>query len=393
MPSVVRMGEGQRVTRGPGRHRLHQLDGLRAVAALLVIVHHSASSSVRETLTLHGHPALGLLFYATTQSGVELFFVLSGVVLLRPYVRGERALDVRSYFRRRLERIAPPYLGAWLLAGAAAAVWTATPSWFSAHLHPFTVRTWLAQAFIVRFQDVLFNDAWWSLAVEVLFYVLAPLVVVLWSARRLRLGAGFAVLALVMAASTFIAAAARVDHLPLAMLYSLGVYASCFCGGVLVARFDVSPRAAAGLCAAGVAWILAAAWVPWLNIHVGYGLLYTGVVQRLVASVRPGFISSPLAVWLGERSYSLFLVHVSVFQLVDHAAAHLIARRSAMWLVVTRVVGLPAALLVAMLLFWVVERRFARGLVTADAFWPRPGRGVGAGAGAAPVPAVARGSP
>ncbi len=391
MPSVLPMGEGQRVTRAPGRPRLHQLDGLRAVAALLVIVHHSASSSVREALALHGHPVLGLLFAATTQSGVELFFVLSGVVLLRPYVRGERALDVRSYFRRRVERIAPPYLGAWVFAGAAAAIWTATPSWFSAHLHPFTLRTWLAQAFIVRFQDVLFNDAWWSLAVEVLFYVFVPLVVVLWASRRLVSRAGYAALALAVAASTLVAAAVRVDHPPLAMLYSLGVYASCFCGGVLIARFDLSPRAAAGLCAAGAVWILTAAQLPWLNIHVGYGLLYTGVVQRLIASARPGAIASPFAVWLGERSYSLFLVHVTVFQLVDHAAAHLIARRSAMWLLVTRVVELPAALLAAMLLFWLVERRFARGLVTADAFWPRLGRPAAPVAGAAPVPAAARG--
>ncbi len=390
MPSVLLMGEGQGVTHGPKRQRLHQLDGVRAVAALLVIVHHSASSSVREALAQHGYPVLGLLLYATTASGVELFFVLSGVVLLRPYLRGERALDVPSYFRRRVERIAPPYLGAWVFAGAAAAIWTATPSWFSGHLHPFRVPTWLAQAFIVRFQDVLFNDAWWSLAVEVLFYVLAPLVVVVWAARRLVPATGYAALALAVAASTFVAAATRVDHLPLAMLYSLGVYASCFCGGVLIARFELSPRAATALGMAGFLWILAAARLPWLNIHVGYGLLYTGVVQRLVASTRPGVLSSPLAVWLGERSYSLFLVHVTVFQLVDHAAAHLIARRSATWLVATRVAGVPAAFLAAMLLFSLVERRFARGLVTADAFWPPLGRPVPPAAGVAPVAAAAR---
>jgi hypothetical protein len=36
----------------------------------------------------------------------------------------------------------------------------------------------------------------------------------------------------------------------------------------------------------------------------------------------------------------------------------------------TRLIGLPLALLMAMLLFHFVERRFARGLVSAEHFWP-----------------------
>jgi peptidoglycan/LPS O-acetylase OafA/YrhL len=352
------------------KRRFHQLDGLRAVAVLLVLVHHSASSTVRDTLALHRLPMLGTLLFRTTASGVELFFVLSGVVLLRPYLRGERPLDVAVYARRRLERIAPPYLAAWLLAGAVTALATALPSWFSAHLAHFTWRAWLSQAFVLRFTDVLYNEAWWSLAVEVLFYFVAPLVVLACSARRLHAWQGLVALAVAAAGASALMAAVTVDHLPLAMLYSLGAYASCFCGGVLVARFDLSRRATAILVAVGLAWIATAAWLPWLNFHVGYGLLYTGVVQRVIAADGRRILASDIAVWLGERSYSLFLVHVSVFQLVDHAAALVMPGRSAAFLVVTRLVGIPGAFLTAMALFTLVERRFARGLVTAESFWP-----------------------
>src|SRR5512142_3099119 len=92
------------------KRRFHQLDGLRAVAVLLVLVHHSASSTIRDSLALHGLRVVGELFFRTTASGVELFFVLSGVVLLRPYLRGDRRLDAPVYAKRRLERIAPPYV-------------------------------------------------------------------------------------------------------------------------------------------------------------------------------------------------------------------------------------------------------------------------------------------
>jgi peptidoglycan/LPS O-acetylase OafA/YrhL len=61
-----------------------------------------------------------------------------------------------------------------------------------------------------------------------------------------------------------------------------------------------------------------------------------------------------------------------VFQVANNLAAHAWPNKSSAYFLVTRLAGLPAALLVAMVLFTVVERRFARGLVTADAFWPPP---------------------
>jgi len=40
-------------------------------------------------------------------------------------------------------------------------------------------------------------------------------------------------------------------------------------------------------------------------------------------------------------------------------------------------VGLPLSLVAAMVLFWTVERHFARGLTTANQFWPRRPRAAG----------------
>ena len=74
--------------------------------------------------------------------------------------------------------------------------------------------------------------------------------------------------------------------------------------------------------------------------------------------------------WLGERSYSLFLVHFSVFYLVDNMIARFTPGRNAIYAVLTRGVGIPLGLFAAMLLFHFVERRQAHGLVTGEYFWP-----------------------
>ena len=75
-------------------------------------------------------------------------------------------------------------------------------------------------------------------------------------------------------------------------------------------------------------------------------------------------------IWLGERSYSLFLIHFSVFYLVDNLSAHLSTHRGMAYGLLSRGIGVPLAFLAAMTLFYFVERRQARGLVTANMFWP-----------------------
>jgi len=75
-------------------------------------------------------------------------------------------------------------------------------------------------------------------------------------------------------------------------------------------------------------------------------------------------------VWLGERSYSLFLFHFTAFAAVNWAVSLISPDKDLGYFFVTRFVGISIAFLGAMLIFHFVERRFARNLVTADQFWP-----------------------
>src|SRR5665213_2363615 len=107
--------------------RFHEIDGLRALAVTLVLIHHGVSGAVVPALRVRGWTTLADLIFDAGASGVELFFVLSGVVLLRPYLRREQPLDIMRYFRRRIARLWPPYLVALAGAGVIVLILTLVP--------------------------------------------------------------------------------------------------------------------------------------------------------------------------------------------------------------------------------------------------------------------------
>ncbi|MFV2172477.1 acyltransferase family protein [Actinomadura sp. LOL_016] len=164
------------------------LDGVRAVAALAVLAVHVASSA--GTMT-RGEGA-GWLFNGG-QAGVAIFFVLSGLLLYRPWAAA--ALDGRPapragrYLAKRALRIIPAY---WVLI----VVYMVT----AGRDHIGDPLTW---ASLLTFTQIYVPDPWWSsdlgpahlgqlwsLSVEVAWYVTLPITaaVLSWVVRRARTG-------------------------------------------------------------------------------------------------------------------------------------------------------------------------------------------------------------
>ena len=88
--------------------RVASLTGIRAVAALLVMLTHAAYATGKYT---HGY--VGLV-YSRMEIGVPIFFVLSGFLLFGPWVKAV-ATDppepsVRRYAWHRVRRIMPAYV-------------------------------------------------------------------------------------------------------------------------------------------------------------------------------------------------------------------------------------------------------------------------------------------
>lgn len=158
-----------------GEHRIRYIDGLRAVAVLLVVAHH---------VMLHSpmlHPPVPFASWAHVMlegsHGVDLFFVLSGFCLSYPVLqrlRNERAarFNVTRYFAKRLVRIVPPYYAAialLLLVPAARTGVTATDV--------------VKQLLFSDWHTSFLNGSFWTLCVEFRWYFFFPIALALWVRR------------------------------------------------------------------------------------------------------------------------------------------------------------------------------------------------------------------
>ena len=93
------------------RREIAELDGLRALAILLVLWCHLTAFGALRGLNV-GPPLLHLLGDFGF-AGVFLFFILSGFLLFLPYARallaGAAWPSARAFYRKRARRILPAY--------------------------------------------------------------------------------------------------------------------------------------------------------------------------------------------------------------------------------------------------------------------------------------------
>jgi peptidoglycan/LPS O-acetylase OafA/YrhL len=112
--------------------------------------------------------------------GVPLFFAISGFILAQPFLRQHllhgTPVSVKAFYKRRLTRLEPPYILSLLIYAAALGVRGKFPHLFSSLVvHIFYLHNWTPFAPI--------NFVTWSLEVEVQFYILAPILGLLYLIR------------------------------------------------------------------------------------------------------------------------------------------------------------------------------------------------------------------
>jgi peptidoglycan/LPS O-acetylase OafA/YrhL len=104
-----------------GSARMASLDGLRGLAALVVVVQHCAltlPSLANQYLAPNAASPAWWLTYTPAylawagREAVLVFFVLSGLVLALPRLSGRRSDGWSSYYRKRLLRLYLPVLAA-----------------------------------------------------------------------------------------------------------------------------------------------------------------------------------------------------------------------------------------------------------------------------------------
>ena len=163
--------------------RVPALDGIRGSAALMIVAWHYGPSIVRAepgSFEAYTCKALGLAW-----TGVDLFFVLSGYLIMRILMeKRESPHYFRTFYLRRFWRIAPLFLLVFIVYVAVCALtglsnqdpwlWLLQPRFSSLSYLVFT------QNFSMGAADH-FGPNWlsatWSLAVEEQFYLLLPMIV------------------------------------------------------------------------------------------------------------------------------------------------------------------------------------------------------------------------
>lgn len=396
--------------------RVRALDGVRGVAALVVVLHHAlqvdptfARVQARESAAGEGpvvwaltHTPLHVVWAG--EEAVLVFFVLSGFVLTLPATR--RAVRWREYYPRRLLRLYVPVWGSLVLAVALTAALAgraddaASPFLRDRALAP-PGEVWHDAALLSG--TGLLNSPLWSLRWEVLFSLALPLYLL---ALRRRSGRWALVDAAVLITLIGVGTATHSLALRYLPVFGLGVMLAYHQDRLIAATDWLEHHRRPGFLwaavAVGVSTLLTARWLvdglpfthPLLEAGAS-GASILGATAVVVLALRWAPCAQALergpAQWLGARSFSLYLVHEPAIV----AVALLVAPAAGTWFAAAG--GAVVAVAVTMAFYRLVEHP-SIGLArrAGELFRPAPSRHPPAatapaepvpGPAAAPVPA------
>lgn len=319
------------------------IDGLRAVAVVAVMLYH-----------------LGFTWIPGGFLGVDLFFVISGYVITRlllDSIQRSGGLDLRGFYAARVRRLLPALV--FMIASTALFVGVWAPEAIKRFLTdiPFVLTGSMNWALVYRHQDYFeavgrppLLQHTWSLAVESQFYLFWPLILLLVlkrygknmipSAALLIAGISGSVL-LLLSLQMDTSNSQRVSHVYFGTdTHSIGL----FLGAALAVSWipqnlstRITKRAQDFVDAIGVVGLLGILSC-FLFINESDATLYriafplAGIFgcAMIISLVHPASRFAPLLstkpiLWIGERSYAIYLWHWIIFQVtrpsVDLAGA------------------------------------------------------------------------
>jgi len=372
--------------------RFPLFDALRALAALSVLAFHAAFLSRVYTSDSFVRPYMSHL-----DVGVTVFFLISGFLLYRPFVRsralGERLPFVGAYAWRRFLRIVPAYWVALTLV----ALWLGLSYVFTARSAP--VYYGFGQIYFADRAPGGIGQAW-TLCVEITFYAFLPLWALAMRALgrdrdprrvlRLELAAlgllwlaslGYKIWALTKTAPSDLGSAPYLQPLP----NFLDQFAIGMALAVLSVRLELDERVPRA-----VELLRRRDWIPWLGAVVAFWAVstrigFTGELLQTVSRrmflgrhelytlvalglVLPAIVAVPgrglagrvlatrVLAFLGLVSYGVYLYHFAVLKQVDEWLGDPMGGPLGVRLVVYGALGALGATLVASLSYYAVER-------------------------------------
>lgn len=353
----------RRITRD-GRW-IPEIDGLRFIAIFSVLLFHLVGElSMRSGRVIPIEPRYRRLFEAIGNGdrGVQLFFVISGMILAMPFARHylteAKEVSLRKYYLRRVTRLEPPYVLSMVLFTVLLAVFVHGRLGIGYFGHALASTIYLHNLVFGAVSPV--NAVTWSLEVEIQFYLLAPLVMQLF-----RVG-GKMTRRAVMAASIVGIGLMQVPfqsspRFTLSILYSM----QYFIAGLLLADIFVLDLErmrsswmwdVAGL--VGLAYLFGAGHdssAAHIVLPFVIGLVCAAAMRSIVLRK---FVANPWVAVIGGMCYSIYLLHFALMAAVFKVTRHLIVPRFDFlqnFLIQVIVTGVPIVLL-CMVFYLLVER-------------------------------------
>ncbi|MEY4337738.1 MAG: hypothetical protein RL680_633 [Actinomycetota bacterium] len=313
------------------------IDGLRAVAVIAVMLYH-----------------LGFSWIPGGFLGVDLFFVISGYVITRlllDSIQRSGGLDLRAFYKARIRRLFPPLVFMIFVTVIYIGIWAPETMRRFVSDSPFALLGGMNWWLVFRHTDYFDTISrppllqhTWSLGVEAQFYLIWPLILLLVLRQfgkakipgaALFIAAISGIALLLVSFEVDAANASQVSHVYFGTdTHSIGL----FLGAALAVSWvpqnlqeQVNRRAQDFIDGIGVIGFVGLLGVFLLvneNDPTLYklafplaGLFGCAILTSIVhpASRFAPILSSKVAVWIGERSYAIYLWHWVVFQLTRPA--------------------------------------------------------------------------
>jgi peptidoglycan/LPS O-acetylase OafA/YrhL len=317
--------------------RIVALDGLRGVAAIMVLLHHALLmlpqfANYEWYSSVPAHISFGEFLLLRTplrliwagQERAIMFFVLSGFVLCLPWLSG-KPQSYGRFLLGRFCRIYPPYIAAMALAALAsvfigghvlpnASVYFNELGWAR---HPGAGTLPSILLVLTNHHSDYINEAVWSLTWEVRVAILFPLLmlpILRW--RNMGAAQVYVFLLVLGQAGRHLLSA----HPAFGQFFGNGCrYTGCFVLGTAIAMNRVKIGEWFGRHHSAFGWLcltlgLGICWAPWPHFHedivgIGAALLIVAIIGTV--SLRK-WLAKDYWLWLGRQSYSLYLIHVPV---------------------------------------------------------------------------------
>jgi peptidoglycan/LPS O-acetylase OafA/YrhL len=296
------------------------LNALRFFAAVGVVVFHYGRWSFPFTL-----PILKT-YVMNANTGVTLFFVLSGFIMVHVYGKALSVLKkhaVVKFYRARIARIVPLYIGALLLTVIPFYMLHKPVSTESFILHLFFLQAWVPN------QSLTLNFTAWSLSVEMMFYALFPLLYV-WS-LHLSQRARFLIVSVVWLVSNAITVAYMIalhpdlEQVKVIIKFFPLLHLNSFLLGMIAGIWYATSKAKirSVLVYASILFLLVAPFLVSENMQAIFhnGLFAPAFAVLIVAVAQSkNFFAKALSarplILGGDMSYGIYLLQVPVYNAV-----------------------------------------------------------------------------